>query len=183
MEHKQIFTLIENNEVEAIKDYIKFGSLNITNQDGDTLLHWAAYCGSLDCLQELIKAGAPLDARNLKERTPLYWTCEYGNLECLKVLIQAGASVNYGALHSRDGRLDNILQDPNGRISPLHRATIHGYFDCVRELVNAGADFNARDGYGMVPYNYALCNKHYDIAQYLKTRMELSITKSAYRQK
>jgi ankyrin repeat protein len=80
----------------------------------------------------LIKAGAEIDARDVRGLTPLYWAAGSGCVDCVKQLLAAGADV--GARSSRG-------------MTPLHVAPR----ETAPLLLAAGADLAARDDEGSFP--------------------------------
>ena len=116
--------------------------VNETTQDGKTPLTSAAFKGSIKCVQKLLSAGAEVNCKGIKGRTPLieavwgrwatdsqqYFLNNCNQKECVKMLIDAGANVN--------------AQTDDG-ISALMRASGNGYEGCVILLLDAGADVNA----------------------------------------
>lgn len=84
-----------------------------TTFDGETALHWAAYCGRDKLTEKLIQAGADINLADASYGgTPLAWaihTLKTGNdfnrhnqLACIKLLLQAGADINALDKGSRD---------------------------------------------------------------------------------
>ncbi|XP_043748400.1 ankyrin repeat domain-containing protein 10 isoform X3 [Cervus elaphus] len=62
---------------------------------GWTPVHWAAHFGKLECLIQLVRAGATLDVSTTRySQTPAHIAAFGGHPQCLVWLIQAGASIN-----------------------------------------------------------------------------------------
>ena len=57
-------------------------------------MYIAALQGHIECLKELIAAGADLNKEDKDGRTPLYSAANQGHVECLKEIIAAGAELN-----------------------------------------------------------------------------------------
>ncbi|HWB28044.1 MAG TPA: ankyrin repeat domain-containing protein [Chitinophagaceae bacterium] len=86
--------------------YVDRGAnVHFTGNDGETALHWAAYCGRDKLTKRLIEAGADINKRDTSyNSTPLGWAVHnlaqednfntYHQLECIKQLLKAGADVN-----------------------------------------------------------------------------------------
>lgn len=64
------------------------------NENGTTLLHYAAMQGRDDILQILLSKGANPNIGNNRGTTPLHKAPQRGELKCLQVLLQAGANIN-----------------------------------------------------------------------------------------
>ena len=91
---------------------------------GSTALHVAAWRMRPDTVKLLIARGAPVDARDGKDRTPLamavkacvdsYWM-ERRTPESVAALLAAGASAGSVAFPSGYGEVDDLLRHPWSR--------------------------------------------------------------------
>lgn len=62
---------------------------------GWTPVHWAAHFGKLECLIQLVRAGASLNVSTTRyAQTPAHIAAFGGHPHCLVWLIQAGANIN-----------------------------------------------------------------------------------------
>lgn len=62
---------------------------------GWTPVHWAAHFGKLECLIQLVRAGATLNISTTRyAQTPAHIAAFGGHPQCLVWLIQAGANIN-----------------------------------------------------------------------------------------
>jgi len=98
------------------------------NQSGSndmTPLHKAARAARLDLVDELIRLGARLEARNTDGNTPLWLACFGNNADVVRRLISAGI------------KLDN--QNDNGATALMYCAS-SGRSELVQVLLEAGAD-------------------------------------------
>lgn len=68
-------------------------SQELDAQDSDdwTALHWAAWSGMPKCTEELVKSGADVNKREVKQFTPLMLSSMRGNLAVTKMLLANGA--------------------------------------------------------------------------------------------
>lgn len=83
-----------------------------------------------DKIRAALAAGAQPDiAQDKEERSALYVHASNGRLDCVAVLLAHGANPDVGK--------------SNGW-TPLMIATRHSYFDCMKALVEAGANLNAQ---------------------------------------
>jgi ankyrin repeat protein len=69
-------------------------SVNETNQDGRTPLHWASLSGHTATAVALIERGASVNEKNQFVRTPLCLACYYSRSATALVLLENGAGVN-----------------------------------------------------------------------------------------
>ena len=105
----------------------------MSDVNGFTALHIAAWAGNNSALNSILDAGANVNITDNKGKTPLIVAAWEGHSTCMKVLIAEGANVN--------------ASDTDG-ITPLMSAVQNNHEECVRQLVEAGADVNAVDSKG-----------------------------------
>jgi ankyrin repeat protein len=127
-----------------------------------TALMWASARRHPEMMQLLIDHGAAVDARstfrdyqrhvtaegrpkNLDSGgfTPLLYAARENCRACVDVLLANGADID--------------MPDPDG-VSPLELAIINANWDLARQLIEAGADVNQWDIYGMAPLFAVLGN-------------------------
>ncbi|QOF75571.1 ankyrin repeat domain-containing protein (plasmid) [Aminobacter sp. SR38] len=146
-------------------------------------LHDAAMKGDVAGIAAAMDAGAGVD--NIDGgATPLYLAVRGGHMAAAKLLLERGADVNAAptplgpalmpALAKRRIDLINLLldngADPNAyrnREAALHVAVRSGCLDCVKALVEAGADVNAKTKDGKSPLHLAKFKGQHEIADYL----------------
>ena len=88
---------------------------------------FSAWFGHLEAAQALMEAGADVNAKDNKGRTPVHWSAWTGHLEVARALIEAGAEMN--------------AKDDNGCTS-LHASAQNGHLEVARALIKAGANFD-----------------------------------------
>ncbi|KAJ8672921.1 hypothetical protein QAD02_004182 [Eretmocerus hayati] len=132
--------------LEIAQQLINAGAnVNITDNQGKTILHWAAFLGETKLVRKLLLAGALVDLLDNNRDTPLKLTCygcydEIGKellfLDVAQQLINAGANVN--------------IVDKYGT-TILHRAAYLGKPKLVRKLLSAGALVDPLDNSSNTP--------------------------------
>jgi hypothetical protein len=60
----------------------------------DISIHTAAYKGNIEAVKQHLDAGADVNAKGYRERTPLHYAAHGGQKEIAELLIAAGADVN-----------------------------------------------------------------------------------------
>lgn len=90
-------------------------------------LHVAATQGFLSTVNQLLLAGALVDARDLHSRTPLFLAASCGHEQCCFALLMSQADPN--------------VRDSHGH-TVLEFAALGGYLTIVQQLVNFGAQVN-----------------------------------------
>jgi ankyrin repeat protein len=117
-------------DVAIIQLFLDSGmSLDVTDKNDDTPLHWAAFHGHLGAVKVLLARGANPNARREGGATPLGQAALGGHTEIATVLMQSGANVN--------------MSDDNGW-TPLMYASFSCFHGSVEALLAGGADVNAR---------------------------------------
>jgi ankyrin repeat protein len=145
--------------------------------DGETALMLAIKTGELPIVEMLIKAGAKVNVvENLDHQTPLMWAAAGGKnaAEMVKLLLAKGADVKARAKYSDWD--SQITSEPRAQYRPVGGLTAllygarSGCYDCVRELIEAGADVNVPTPEGVTPVMIAIDNDHNDVAKLLLER-------------
>jgi len=111
----------------------------------------AAQRGHVDCLVTLIEAKADINRGTIRGITALHRTCYTNRVGTLRILIRNGA------------RLDTIANDETA----LQMAAGFGHIDCVKALVEAGADTLPTDQYGQNALLLAMRRERRECARYL----------------
>jgi len=187
--HSSTVQLLLNNECAALMDakdltkrtplsyacemgHIKVMEVLIANgacitdaqdQDGLSLLHWAAVGGHADVCQLLLNAGMDVDSRDLARRTALHYAAYGGYVNSMLVLLENKADCN--------------CQDKEG-VTSLHWACSKGHMDAVKLLIQYSALTNTmehtEDRY--TPLDYALMSEYFEVCQFMIEQGAVSIT-------
>ena len=107
-----------------IKELLKYKKDLILDVDKflDTCLHVAIKCNvNLECITELLEAGANVNAQNMRLATPLHLVAMRGDVKTGKELIKYGAKIN--------------MKDIEGN-TPLHHASYRGELDFIKLLLD-----------------------------------------------
>ena len=113
---------------------------------GLTPLHYAARHGHVDVAQELLKAGAELDAKEANGIWPLLMAVSNNNMPMAHFLIEQDALINDQDWYGRSPLWEAV----NVRNLYLHNGTFEHNIDrdavleVIKELIAKGADVNAR---------------------------------------
>jgi cytochrome c len=148
-------------------------------------IHEAAQKGDVAGIAVALDAGANINESDAIA-PPLYYAVSGAQLEAAKILIERGADVNalsaFGvgplgaAVGTRNVELIKLLLDhganPNSTIGTetiLHSAVEDGCLDCIKALVEAGADVNAvsSEGQYRTPLHIAKRRGLKEMADYL----------------
>jgi len=125
---------------------------------GVSPLRLASGSGHLGCVQELLSAGATVNAQDIQRtavfqgQTALQLAVENGHEEIAQLLLAHAAHVE--------------ARDMCGR-SAFHIAAAMGQTSMLRLLIDSGAQINAADGDGSTPLRLAVENGHAETASVL----------------
>jgi hypothetical protein len=128
--------------------------LDAKARNGDSALMVAAFKGNFAAVETLLAKGATV---NRPGWTPLHYAAASGNNDIVKLLLKKGADVN--------------ARSPN-KTTPLMMASGEGHIMTVKLLLDNGAELSARNEKGMDALDFALHNKHQDIADGLAYRLK-----------
>lgn len=131
--------------------------MDAMNQFGWTPLHYAAFGGNLANTKWLLDHGADmrLRAKTKFKNSPFLVAMLTMDPATVKLFLDRGADVL-----ERQGEGDTAL----------HEAAGTGDLAMVQMLVERGSDVNARDDAGMSSLDYAVQEKHDDVAAYLRSK-------------
>src|SRR5499425_1160617 len=150
-------------------------NVEVPNKDGQTALMLAARAGSLEVAELLVRHGANVNAREQwRGQTALMWAVAARSAELTRFLIAHKADVDARALandwpRQMTGEPRNQYR-PTGGLTPLLYAARSGCTDCVKELLDAGADPNRPNPDGVTPLMVAIDNFAFDTAKLLFER-------------
>jgi len=161
----------------------------------EPVLLYAVSSNSPEMAFALIEAGADVNVRNHSNMTPLMYTVLRDNPEVAKALIEAGADVNarvgtnmttliyavFGRQIDAEGAFSGLLLDAvTGLSAELHgngmnrRARpgsggeeIQGSTECIKLLLDAGADIDAQTAHGETALMYAAYTGRFEKAAVL----------------
>lgn len=122
---------------------------------GATPLHEAAGGGTgREVVELLSRAGAELDATDVRGRQPIHWAAEAGDVDAAEALLTAAAAKGWAT-----GRLTRA-EDKQQRVSPLHLACAGGHYAMAELLLRNGANPRAHDWTKLTPAQWAQRNRH-----------------------
>jgi ankyrin repeat protein len=140
--------------------------------DGQTALMIVARSGNTAAAEVLIEGGADVNAREAwRQQTALMWAAAQNQPAMAKLLIEHGAEVDARSAVNEWPRQvtgePRRMYRPFGGLTPLLFAAREGCRECVRSLIDAGADVDLPDPKGVTPLFLAIDNFHFDTAKVL----------------
>ncbi len=133
-------------------------SLKIEDNNGRVPLHYAGYSGKLDIVKYFVDE-KKVDA-NIKDndgKTALHWASWSGHLDVAEYLVSKGADINAKDKNGKTPLNAAIDQKHDGMVKYLKQAQLNEQllaavqrsdFSKVKDLVNRGANINAKDNGG-----------------------------------
>ncbi|MBN2315392.1 MAG: ankyrin repeat domain-containing protein [Sedimentisphaerales bacterium] len=156
-------TLLHNAASSGQKELVerllaKGADVNARNKNGQTPLHEAAEQGYGDVAQSLISKGADINAKsNTWHTTPLIAAIKNGHKNVAELLIAKGADVN------AKGR----GEDTALHVTAMNRSKMKDCTDIMRQLLDKGADIEARQRHGATPLACAAYDGNVETARFL----------------
>jgi ankyrin repeat protein len=145
------------------------------NPEGQTALMAVARTGNLEAARLLIAQGADVNAAETwGGQTALMWAAARQQPAMVELLIANGAEVDKRAIDRNWER--RVTAEPRvkemftGGFTALLYAVREECLQCVKSLLDAGADINKPDPDNVSPLIMALVNMRFDIARYLVER-------------
>lgn len=145
------------------------------NLEGQTALMAVARTGNVAAAELLIDNGADVDAAEAwGGQTALMWAAARNQPEMIDVLVEHGAEVGKRGIDRNWER--RVTSEPRvkemftGGFTALLYAVRENCLECVKRLLDAGADINQPDPDNVTPLILAFINLRFDIAKYLVER-------------
>jgi uncharacterized protein len=142
------------------------------NPDGQTPLMVVARSNNVETARLLLKYGADVNAtEQWKGQNAVIWAAAQSQPTMLALLLEAGGDPDSRSMINPRERM--VSQErrfqwrPAGGMTALVYAAREGCLDCVKLLVEAGADINAGDAENVTPLLVAVINMRFDTAKYL----------------
>ena len=136
--------------------------INVSNEEGDTVLHNAVEQGDLEIIRILVEAGADISALNSSSQTPLYSAVKKNQPAIVAVLLKSNeftdatdvcgkTALQYALEHPRIHvsiieallKKSSCIQKVYARVTMLHIAVLYRDVAIVSKVIEAGTDVNA----------------------------------------
>ena len=127
---------------QLVKLFLRAGmNPNATNDNGHTALTTAAQVCCEPIMRELVEAGAVVDGKSPNGATPLIWAAAVNCPKGIVLFKNAGANLN------------TVTTDEGN--TALWNAVKFGHVDCVKLLLEFGANPNITNNYGQTALSVA----------------------------
>jgi ankyrin repeat protein len=157
----------------VIEALLKAGApVDAPGSDGQTALMVVARSGNTAAAEVLLTHGADVNAREQwREQTALMWAAAQNQPAMTALLIERGADVDArSAVNDWPRQVTGEprrMYRPFGGLTPLLFAAREGCLECVRSLIEAGANIDLPDPKGVTALFLAIDNFHFDTAKAL----------------
>ena len=177
---------VSNGNLTILERLLKAGAdANSPGPDGMTPLMIVARGTNTKAAKLLLDHGANVNAvEQQRKQTALMWASAQSQGPMVRLLVAQGADVNARALVNPVATamfstatpmewLSNVTVEPRatyraaGGLTPLLYATREGCLECVKALVESGANVDLYDPEGVTPLMMAVQNMHFNTAAYL----------------
>jgi len=91
---EKLFNAALYNQTEVLREYLRFGNVNICDDKHNSLLHYAAMGNAMEVANLLLDNYINLDIQNSNGETPLFLAVTKGELGFCKLLCRYGANGN-----------------------------------------------------------------------------------------
>lgn len=147
MHYPPLHAAVLLRSLNGIRQILAHGCpIDMTNYDGETALCYGVRLGNSLCVQELLSAGANINAIVPDEDEPLlFYTITIERPEMLEILLERA----------------NVNENING-YTLLHHSAFQGNPECVAILLRRGAHVNARTQTGQTPLHCVFSENFWD---------------------
>mmetsp|Transcript_9721 Transcript_9721/g.41684 ORF Transcript_9721/g.41684 Transcript_9721/m.41684 type:complete len:251 (-) Transcript_9721:408-1160(-) len=137
-------------------------AINEKDEDGRTMLHWAATTGDVRIVEILLNYNAKIDVSDEEGTTVLHSACACDHEKVARILLDKLA------IDSGDAAVRKLVRaGTSSNITALHYAAGRGNVMLIQMLAQAEAKINAGDKYGNTPLFRAVGKNHNEAASLL----------------
>lgn len=170
-------------------------AVNLMDHDNFTPLIHSVIKHEFACVKQLLEHDARIDPRSDAEHAPLNLACQYGSAEIVQFLLEEGAKLvpdaeglypqHILARSTQPAELLLILKKHGADLNqkdklyqwtPLFHAASEGKVECLKTLLENGAEVDVLDEKGLSAIYYAAWEGHLECMWLLRSRSRASIS-------
>ena len=184
---RELISAVKIGNTESVVELLDGGvPVNIKDDEGLSLLHWAAQGGHVTTMKLLIRWGCNVDSVDDRGVTPLHLVAAMGQTKSVRELIRKGASKSLvvrifdalshqAAFEGRNGneetKLDAFMSvDTSMCGTPLHQAAFAGHVDTTLAMLEEGCSFDVVNSAGFTVLHFAAQSGHVELVKELVRR-------------
>ena len=127
-----ILNAVQSGDIATVKKFLDEGvPVDLTDEEGWSLLHHAAALGQVEVINLLCEKGCRVDLIDNEGRTPLHYAAINGDIEIIRLLIEMGNNVNSVDNEGNTPLKWSVMCEQNAAIEEL---TKHGGTFEVEEM-------------------------------------------------
>ncbi|CAM1371728.1 ankyrin repeat domain-containing protein [Tenacibaculum xiamenense] len=130
---QNIFRTACNGNIVRLDSMLTHSKIDIKDDRGRSLLHWAVACKQKEVFDLLIKKGIKLNGMDKQERIPLHVAVQFNNVEYFNYLIELQPNDNWQSLYG---------------ISLIELAILNRNKELTKKLITSGIDINTKNKRG-----------------------------------
>jgi len=156
----------------------KGADINAKDKGGYTLLYYAIWSEDVNTVKAIVTKGADVNLTAGKDYPPIYYAIWSGDIDIVKLLVAKGAKFDVKVLNDRtafhyavsQGSKDIVefLVSEGIDIPRLYLSARMGDLAGIKDLVEQGADVNAKENKGQIPLQLAKDKGHTEIVELLR---------------
>ena len=197
---RALIRAVRAGDTETVEDLLDRGvPIDTKDDEGKSLLHWAAWGGHVTTMRLLIRRGCDVDSVDGSRLTPLHMAAAMGQIKAIQELIRKGATksmaagefgtpLNQAVIKGHVETVEAMLAEgcpidvvsSNGE-TVLHWAAGGGHAEVVRKLVDRGCNVNAVKANGCTPlHDAATCGKTEAVHELIRCGATKSVVAGIY---
>ena len=146
--------IINPNDCNILRSLLdKISSINVQDQDGNTLLIYSIYNFNHDAVVMLLQRGANPNLSNDAGFSPIHLAATLNDHKAVKILVQYGADIN--------------ILDKTGSTAAMYAASSNN-IKTIEYLINHNANLDIMNHNGMNIIDFAKSSSNKNILDYLK---------------
>ena len=184
---RALISAVKTGDTESVVELLDEGvPVDIKDDEGLSLLHWAAQGGHVTTMRLLIRRGCNVDSVDDKGITPLHLAAAMGQTKSVRELIRKRASKSLvvrsfdalshqAAFEGRNGneetKLDAFMSVGTSMCgTPLHQASLAGHMDTAVAMLEEGCSVDVVNSAGFTVLHFAAQGGHVKLVKELVRR-------------